>query len=66
MDAKQTKARRLRLTREYKTLIESINRSGIAAEEIQHETTEDEGDRATTQAITSNSSTNCTRAITRA
>jgi DnaK suppressor protein len=48
MDAKQTNARRLRLTREYKTLIESINRSRVAAEEIQHETTEDEGDRATT------------------
>ncbi|HYR44229.1 MAG TPA: TraR/DksA family transcriptional regulator [Terriglobia bacterium] len=47
MDAKQTEATRLRLTREHKTLVKSINRNRIAAEEIQHENTEDEGDLAT-------------------
>ena len=47
MDEKQTKAARLRLEREYKTLKNSINRSRAAAEEIQHESTEDEGDLAT-------------------
>ena len=47
MDAKQIKATRVRLAREYKTLSKSINRNRIAAEEIQHENTEDEGDLAT-------------------
>ncbi len=47
MDKKQTKVARLRLEREYKTLNNSINRSRAAAEEIQHESTEDEGDLAT-------------------
>lgn len=47
MDAKQTQGTRLRLAREYKTLVKSINRNRVAAEEIQHENTEDEGDLAT-------------------
>ena len=47
MDKKQAKATRLRLEREYKTLTNSINRNRVAAEEIQHENTEDEGDMAT-------------------
>jgi DnaK suppressor protein len=47
MEAKQTKAMRLRLAREYKTLVNSINRNRAAADEIQHENTEDEGDLAT-------------------
>ena len=47
MDARQIKAARLRLEREYKTLSKSINRNRVAAEEIQHENTEDEGDLAT-------------------
>jgi len=37
---------RQRLSKEYKNLIKSINRSRLAAEEIQLENTEDEGDLA--------------------
>ena len=47
MDAKQIKATRLQLASEYKTLIKAINRNRVAAKEIQHENTEDEGDLAT-------------------
>jgi DnaK suppressor protein len=47
MDAKKLKEIRLRLSSEYEKLIRSINRSRLAAEEIQLENTEDEGDLAT-------------------
>jgi len=47
MDDRRAKATRLRLETEYKTLTTSINRNRVAAEEIQHENTEDEGDMAT-------------------
>jgi DnaK suppressor protein len=45
MDAKRLNARR-RLSREYESLIKSINRKRFAAEEIKLEHTEDEGDLA--------------------
>ena len=47
MDAKRIKDIRQRLLGEYEKLIKSTNRSRIAAEEIQLENTEDEGDLAT-------------------
>jgi DnaK suppressor protein len=47
MDAKKIKETRQRLSSEYEKLIKSINRSRLAAEEIQLENTEDEGDLAT-------------------
>ena len=47
MDAKQIKEMRRRLTSEYEKLVDSVNRSRMAAEEIQLENTEDEGDLAT-------------------
>jgi len=47
MDAKTMKDIRRRLSSEYDNLMKSMNRSRIAAEEIQIENTEDEGDRAT-------------------
>jgi RNA polymerase-binding transcription factor len=47
MDAKKTSDIRQRLAREYENLIKSINRNRLAAEEINLENTEDEGDRAT-------------------
>src|SRR5438552_15696795 len=47
MDAKKIKDSRQRLSREYDNLIKSINRNRIAAQEIQLENTEDEGDLAT-------------------
>jgi DnaK suppressor protein len=47
MDAKKLKETRQRLSTEYEKLIKSINRSRLAAEEIQLENTEDEGDLAT-------------------
>jgi RNA polymerase-binding transcription factor len=47
MDAKKIKAFRRRLSREYENVINSINRSRLAAKEIQLENTEDEGDLAT-------------------
>ena len=47
MDAKRIKDIRQRLLDEYEKLIKSTNRSRIAAEEIQLENTEDEGDLAT-------------------
>src|SRR6266566_5187159 len=46
MDAKKIKDTRRRLSSEYENLIKSINRSRLAAEEIQLENTEDEGDLA--------------------
>jgi DnaK suppressor protein len=46
MDTKKTKDMRRRLSNEYGTLIESIKRNRIAAEEIKVENTEDEGDLA--------------------
>ncbi len=46
MDAKQIKEMRRRLTSEYEKLVNSVNRSRMAAEEIQLENTEDEGDLA--------------------
>jgi DnaK suppressor protein len=46
MDSKAIKSTRVRLTKEYETLVKSINRNRNAAEEIQHENTEDEGDLA--------------------
>ena len=47
MDAKKIKDIRQRLLSEYDKLIKSTNRSRMAAEEIQLENTEDEGDLAT-------------------
>jgi DnaK suppressor protein len=47
MDAKKIKVIRRRLSTEYENLIKSINRNRTAAEEIQLENTEDEGDLAT-------------------
>ena len=47
MDAKNLKATRRRLSKEYENLIKSINRSRLAAEEIKLENTKDEGDLAT-------------------
>ena len=47
MDAKQIKEMRRRLKSEYEKLVNSVNRSRMAAEEIQLENTEDEGDLAT-------------------
>jgi DnaK suppressor protein len=47
MDAKQTEARRRDLAKAYKSLTESINRNRVAADEIEYENTEDEGDLAT-------------------
>ncbi len=46
MDTKKLKEIRQRLSREYETLINSINRNRRAAEEIKVENTEDEGDMA--------------------
>ena len=46
MDAKKIEGMRQRLSKEYENLIKSINRSRLAAEEIQLENTEDEGDLA--------------------
>ena len=46
MHTKKIKDVRRRLTSEYESLIKSINRSRIAAEEVQVENTEDEGDMA--------------------
>ena len=46
MDAKKLKEIRQRLSAEYEKLIKSINRSRLAAEEIQLENTEDESDLA--------------------
>jgi DnaK suppressor protein len=46
MDAKKTESARLRLAKEHENLVKSINRNRDAAEEIQHENTEDEGDLA--------------------
>jgi RNA polymerase-binding transcription factor len=46
MDAKKIKDNRRRLTTEYESLIKSINRNRIAAEQITIENTEDEGDLA--------------------
>jgi DnaK suppressor protein len=46
MDTKKLKEIRLRLSREYETLINSINRNRRAAEDIKVENTEDEGDMA--------------------
>ena len=47
MDAKKIEAFRKRLSTEHQTLVVSINRSRLAAEEIRVEKTEDEGDLAT-------------------
>ena len=47
MDPKKIKDTRRRLSREYKNLINSINRNRLAAEQIKLENTEDEGDLAT-------------------
>ena len=47
MDAKKLKDIRRRLSSEYESLIKSINRSRLAAEEIKLENTKDEGDLAT-------------------
>jgi DnaK suppressor protein len=47
MDAKKIEDTRRRLSSEYQNLIESINRSRLAAEDIKFENTEDEGDLAT-------------------
>jgi len=47
MDAKKIKSIRMRLSSEYEKLVKSMNRSRQAAEEIQLENTEDEGDLAT-------------------
>jgi DnaK suppressor protein len=47
VDAKKIKRTRERLSRDYEKLIESINRSRLAANEIRIENTEDEGDLAT-------------------
>ena len=47
MDAKKIKDMRKRLAGEHEKLIKSIGRSRLAAEEIQLENTEDEGDLAT-------------------
>ena len=47
MDAKKIKATRRRLASEYENLIKSINRNRLAAEQIETEKTEDEGDLAT-------------------
>ncbi len=47
MDTKQIKEMRRRLTSEHEKLITSVKRSRLAAEEIQLENTEDEGDLAT-------------------
>jgi DnaK suppressor protein len=47
MDAKRTEAARRRLSSEYESLLKSINRSRLAAQEIKFENTEDEGDLAT-------------------
>lgn len=47
MDAKRIKEMRRRLTSEHEKLVDSVNRSRMAAEEIQLENTEDEGDLAT-------------------
>src|SRR5216110_1974644 len=46
MDAKRIKETRKRLSSEYEKLIHSIGRNRIAAEQIQVENTEDEGDLA--------------------
>ena len=46
MDAKRIKETRKRLSSEYEKLINSIGRNRIAAEQIQVENTEDEGDLA--------------------
>jgi DnaK suppressor protein len=46
MDSKKMKETRRRLASEYESLIRSINRSRLAAEEIKLEKTEDEGDLA--------------------
>jgi DnaK suppressor protein len=46
LDSKKIKATRRRLASEYENLIQSINRSRLAAEEIKLEKTEDEGDLA--------------------
>src|SRR5438477_11188460 len=46
MDAKQTEARRRDLAKAYKSLMESMNRNRVAADEIEYENTEDEGDLA--------------------
>jgi RNA polymerase-binding transcription factor len=46
MDAKKITAIRRRLSREYESLIQSINRNRTATEEITLEHTEDEGDLA--------------------
>lgn len=47
VDAKKIKDTRERLSGDYEKLIKSINRSRLAADEIQLEDTEDEGDLAT-------------------
>jgi DnaK suppressor protein len=47
MKAKQIKDSRRRLSSAYESLIKSINRSRLAAQEIKMENTEDEGDLAT-------------------
>jgi DnaK suppressor protein len=46
MDAKKIQHIRRRLSSEYESVIKSINRSRLAAKEIQLENTEDEGDLA--------------------
>ena len=46
MDAKKTKDIQRRLSSEYESLVKSINRNRLAAEEIKVENTEDEGDLA--------------------
>jgi RNA polymerase-binding transcription factor len=46
LDSKKIKNTRRRLTSEYENLIQSMNRSRLAAEEIKLEKTEDEGDLA--------------------
>jgi DnaK suppressor protein len=47
VDTKKIKSTRERLSSDYEKLIKSINRSRLAANEIQIENTEDEGDLAT-------------------
>jgi DnaK suppressor protein len=47
MDPKKIEDIRRRLSAEYENLIKSTNRSRLAAEELQIENTEDEGDLAT-------------------
>jgi DnaK suppressor protein len=47
VDTKKIKSTRERLSSDYEKLIKSINRSRLAASEIQFENTEDEGDLAT-------------------